>query len=112
MHATFKQVALKIGPQSISQNRNIKCVGNVTQLANLFSGQKLCFIDKHTMQWTLAVKTVHDFQQVVDMREQEGMGLESNPHNFLLMHAMGPNVAGVIGSAVAAGVLLAVVGGG
>ncbi len=34
------------------------------------------------------------------------VGLESNPHNFLLMHAMGPNVAGVIGSAVAAGVLL------
>ena len=31
-------------------------------------------------------------------------------HNFLLMHAMGPNVAGVIGSAVAAGVLLAIVG--
>jgi len=37
------------------------------------------------------------------------MGLESNPHNFLLMHAMGPNVAGVIGSAVAAGVLLSLV---
>ena len=34
------------------------------------------------------------------------VGLEANPHNFLLMHAMGPNVAGVIGSAVAAGVLL------
>ncbi len=39
------------------------------------------------------------------------VGLESNQHNFLLMHAMGPNVAGVIGSAVAAGVLLALVGG-
>ncbi len=37
------------------------------------------------------------------------VGLEANHHNFLLMHAMGPNVAGVIGSAVAAGVLLAVV---
>lgn len=35
------------------------------------------------------------------------VGLEANPQNFLLMHAMGPNVAGVIGSAVAAGVLLA-----
>jgi len=35
------------------------------------------------------------------------VGLEYNPQNFLLMHAMGPNVAGVIGSAVAAGVLLA-----
>jgi len=39
------------------------------------------------------------------------VGLDANHHNFLLMHAMGPNVAGVIGSAVAAGVLLAVVGG-
>jgi len=35
------------------------------------------------------------------------VGLEANPQNFLLMHAMGPNVSGVIGSAVAAGVLLA-----
>lgn len=33
-------------------------------------------------------------------------GLKADPHNYLLMHAMGPNVAGVIGSAVAAGVLL------
>jgi oxaloacetate decarboxylase beta subunit len=38
------------------------------------------------------------------------VGLQSNPHNFLLMHAMGPNVAGVLGSAVAAGILLALVG--
>ena len=33
-------------------------------------------------------------------------GQKANPSNFLLMHAMGPNVAGVIGSAVAAGILL------
>jgi oxaloacetate decarboxylase beta subunit len=39
------------------------------------------------------------------------VGLDENHHNFLLMHAMGPNVAGVIGSAVAAGVLLALAGG-
>ena len=38
------------------------------------------------------------------------VGLEANPHNSLLMHAMGPNVAGVLGSAVAAGILLALVG--
>ncbi len=38
------------------------------------------------------------------------LGLEANPHNALLMHAMGPNVAGVLGSAVAAGVLLALLG--
>ncbi|MCL1036262.1 sodium ion-translocating decarboxylase subunit beta [Shewanella corallii] len=38
------------------------------------------------------------------------VGLDANSQNFLLMHAMGPNVAGVLGSAVAAGVLLAVLG--
>lgn len=38
------------------------------------------------------------------------VGLEANPQNFLLMHAMGPNVAGVIGSAVAAGFLLKMFG--
>ena len=41
-------------------------------------------------------------------RVSNKVGLEANPQNFLLMHAMGPNVSGVIGSAVAAGVLLAV----
>ena len=43
-------------------------------------------------------------------RVSQKVGQEANPGNFLLMHAMGPNVAGVIGSAVAAGVLLNVVG--
>ena len=44
-------------------------------------------------------------------RVSNKVGMESNPHNFLLMHAMGPNVAGVIGSAVAAGVMISLVGG-
>jgi len=43
-------------------------------------------------------------------RVSNRVGMESNPNNYLLMHAMGPNVAGVIGSAVAAGILLAIVG--
>jgi oxaloacetate decarboxylase beta subunit len=43
-------------------------------------------------------------------RVSNKVGQETNPYNFLLMHAMGPNVAGVIGSAVAAGILLALVG--
>ena len=42
-------------------------------------------------------------------RVSNKVGLEANPQNFLLMHAMGPNVAGVIGSAVAAGVLLSII---
>ena len=41
-------------------------------------------------------------------RVSQKVGQQENPSNFLLMHAMGPNVAGVIGSAVAAGVLLAI----
>ena len=43
-------------------------------------------------------------------RVSNRVGLESNPENFLLMHAMGPNVAGVIGSAIAAGVMISLVG--
>ncbi len=43
-------------------------------------------------------------------RVAQRVGQEENPGNFLLMHAMGPNVAGVIGSAVAAGVMINVVG--
>lgn len=42
-------------------------------------------------------------------RVSQKVGAEENPKNFLLMHAMGPNVAGVIGSAVAAGVLLSII---
>ncbi|VUD69042.1 Oxaloacetate decarboxylase beta chain [Thalassocella blandensis] len=42
-------------------------------------------------------------------RVSNKVGLEYNPQNFLLMHAMGPNVAGVIGSAVAAGVMISMV---
>ena len=38
-------------------------------------------------------------------------GQKADPHNFLLMHAMGPNVAGVIGSALAAGYFIAILGG-
>jgi sodium ion-translocating decarboxylase beta subunit len=45
-------------------------------------------------------------------RVSNKVGLEANNQNFLLMHAMGPNVAGVIGSAVAAGIMINYVGGG
>lgn len=44
-------------------------------------------------------------------RVSNKLGLEANPQNFLLMHAMGPNVAGVIGSAIAAGVMIQMVSG-
>ena len=44
-------------------------------------------------------------------RVAQTVGQKENPSNFLLMHAMGPNVAGVIGSAVAAGFMIKVFGG-
>ena len=43
-------------------------------------------------------------------RVSQKVGQEENPNNYLLMHAMGPNVAGVIGSAIAAGVLINMLG--
>jgi oxaloacetate decarboxylase beta subunit len=43
-------------------------------------------------------------------RVSQAEGQKANPSNFLLMHAMGPNVAGVIGSAIAAGLLLSFLG--
>ena len=43
-------------------------------------------------------------------RVSQAEGQKADPGNFLLMHAMGPNVAGVIGSAIAAGVLIALFG--
>ena len=49
------------------------------------------------------VSAVPDSARVV-----QNIGAKSDPSNFLLMHAMGPNVSGVIGSAVAAGILLAI----
>jgi oxaloacetate decarboxylase beta subunit len=45
-------------------------------------------------------------------RVSNKVGLEANNQNFVLMHAMGPNVAGVIGSAVAAGIMINYVSGG
>lgn len=43
-------------------------------------------------------------------RVSHNVGQEANPNNYLLMHAMGPNVAGVVGTAVAAGILIAILG--
>ncbi|HCX78226.1 MAG TPA: glutaconyl-CoA decarboxylase subunit beta, partial [Firmicutes bacterium] len=43
-------------------------------------------------------------------RVSQEVGAQENPNNYLLMHAMGPNVAGVIGSAIAAGILLSLLG--
>ncbi len=72
----------------------------LAKLMNVFSKEKI-----NPLIGAAGVSAVPMAARVVNK-----LGLEANPQNFLLMHAMGPNVAGVIGSAVAAGVLLAILG--
>jgi len=81
------------------------CIGTASgvlmaKLMNVFSGGRI-----NPLIGAAGVSAVPMAARVVNK-----VGLEANPHNFLLMHAMGPNLAGVIGSAVAAGILLAVLG--
>ena len=77
------------------------CIGTaagvlMAKLLNLFSANKI-----NPLIGSAGVSAVP-----MAARVSNKVGLEANPPNFLLMHAMGPNVAGVIGSAVAAGVLI------
>ncbi|MBT3427789.1 MAG: sodium ion-translocating decarboxylase subunit beta [Gammaproteobacteria bacterium] len=77
------------------------CIGTaagvlMAKLLNLMSSQKI-----NPLIGAAGVSAVPMAARVVSR-----VGLQANPNNFLLMHAMGPNVAGVIGSAVAAGVLI------
>ena len=82
------------------------CIGTASgvlmaKLMNLFSKEKV-----NPLIGAAGVSAVPMAARVANK-----VGLEANPHNFLLMHAMGPNVAGVIGSAVAAGVMINLVSG-
>ena len=65
---------------------------------NLFLTEKI-----NPLVGAAGVSAVPDSARVVQM-----VGQQEDPHNFLLMHAMAPNVAGVVGSAIAAGVLWSV----
>jgi len=72
----------------------------LAKLMNVFSKEKI-----NPMIGAAGVSAVPMAARVV-----QTMGQKANPRNFLLMHAMGPNIAGVIGTAVAAGVFLGMVG--
>ena len=72
----------------------------LAKLMNLFSKNK---INPH-------IGTAGVSAETMAARVSQSVGQKENPSNFLLMHAMGPNVAGVIGSAIAAGVLIALFG--
>ena len=70
----------------------------------LLFGKLMCFLTKGKINPLIGSAGVSAVPMAARVAQVEGQ--KSNPANFLLMHAMGPNVAGVIGSAVAAGVFL------
>lgn len=71
-------------------------------------GKLMCFLTKGQINPLIGSAGVSAVPMAARVSQVEGQ--KANPKNFLLMHAMGPNVAGVIGSAVAAGVLLSIFG--
>jgi len=71
-------------------------------------GKLMCWITKGKINPLIGSAGVSAVPMAA--RVSQKVGQEENPGNFLLMHAMGPNVAGVIGSAVAAGILLSILG--
>lgn len=72
-------------------------------------GKLMCWITKGKINPLIGAAGVSAVPMAA--RVAQKVGQEENPGNFLLMHAMGPNVAGVIGSAVAAGVFMSLFGG-
>ncbi len=78
-----------------------------TAAGTLF-GKLLCFITKGKINPLIGSAGVSAVPMAA--RVSQKVGAEEDPTNFLLMHAMGPNVAGVIGTAVAAGVFMAIFG--
>lgn len=77
----------------------------ISTCGGLLFGKLMCFLTKGKINPLIGSAGVSAVPMAARVSQIEGQ--KANPGNFLLMHAMGPNVAGVIGSAVAAGVLLA-----
>jgi len=80
----------------------------ISTAGGLLLGRFMCFITKGKINPLIGSAGVSAVPMAARVAQVEGQ--KNNPRNFLLMHAMGPNVAGVIGSAVAAGVLLSTFG--
>ena len=81
---------------------------SVATAAGVLGGKLMCFLTKGKVNPMIGAAGVSAVPMAARVVHKEG--LKEDPTNFLLMHAMGPNVAGVIGSAVAAGVLLLLFG--
>ncbi|QDU54803.1 sodium ion-translocating decarboxylase subunit beta [Aeoliella mucimassa] len=95
-----KQSLMIFGLGALSFAIATACGVLFAKFMNLFLKEKI-----NPLVGAAGVSAVPDSARVVQM-----VGHKEDPHNFLLMHAMAPNVAGVIGSAVAAGVLWSVLG--
>ena len=90
----------------------IICLGLVAFAAGTFAGclfgKIMCILDGGKTNPLIGSAGVSAVPMAA--RVSQIVGQKANPGNFLLMHAMGPNVAGVIGTAVAAGAMLAMIG--
>ncbi|MGN0771805.1 MAG: sodium ion-translocating decarboxylase subunit beta [Christensenellales bacterium] len=82
------------------------CAFSFGTAGGLLIGKLMCALSKGKINPLIGAAGVSAVPMAA--RIAHNVGQEENPSNYLLMHAMGPNVAGVIGSAVAAGVLLAI----
>ena len=80
----------------------------ISTAGGLLGGQVMCALTKGKVNHLIGSAGVSAVPMAA--RVTNVLGQKANPSNFLLMHAMGPNVAGVIGSAIAAGFLLSVFG--
>ena len=85
------------------------CAFILSTVGGLLGGQIMCKLTKGKVNPLIGSAGVSAVPMAARVSNLEGQ--KANPSNFLLMHAMGPNVAGVIGSAIAAGFLLSVFGG-
>ena len=80
------------------------CAFILSTCGGLLFGKLMCFVTKGKITPLIGSAGVSAVPMAARVSQDEGR--RANPANFLLMHAMGPNVAGVIGSALAAGVFL------
>ena len=85
------------------------CAFILSTIGGLLGGQVMCWLTRGKVNPLIGSAGVSAVPMAARVANKEGQ--KYNPSNFLLMHAMGPNVAGVIGSALAAGFLLSVFGG-
>lgn len=84
------------------------CAFGIATAGGVLVGKLMCKLSKGKINPLIGAAGVSAVPMAA--RVAQDVGKKENPNNYLLMHAMGPNVAGVIGSAVAAGALLAIFG--